>query len=76
MTEQITYNNQILAIIIKNNYTNKGVTFLQKFEKAFAEYCGVQFGVGVCNGTVALYLAFVSLGIGKGDEVIVPNFTV
>jgi aminotransferase EvaB len=44
------------------------------FEKKYAEYCGVQYGVGVDNGTNAIVLALYSLGIGKGDEVItVPN---
>jgi perosamine synthetase len=60
---------------ISTGWISSSGTYLQKFEKAFAEYCGVQFGVGVCNGTVALHLALVSLGIGKGDEVIIPNFT-
>ena len=50
-------------------------SYLQKFEKAFAEYCGVQFGVGVCNGTIALHVALKALGIQEGDEVIIPDFT-
>ena len=37
--------------------------------------CGVKYGVAVCNGTQALHLALVSLGIGPGDEVIIPDFT-
>ena len=37
--------------------------------------CGVTYGVAVCNGTQALHLALVSLGIGPGDEVIIPDFT-
>ncbi len=40
------------------------------FEKAFAEYCGVQGAVGVGNGTDALFLALKTLGVGQGDEVI------
>jgi len=60
---------------VSSGWISSSGTYLQKFEKAFAEYCEVQFGVGVCNGTVALHLALVSLGIGKGDEVIIPNFT-
>ena len=47
----------------------------EKFEKAFAEYCGAQFCVGVGNGLDALMLALKALGIGEGDEVIVPSNT-
>ena len=49
--------------------------YVKAFEEAFAEYCGVKYAVGVCNGTVALHLALTCLGIGKSDEVIVPDFT-
>jgi dTDP-4-amino-4,6-dideoxygalactose transaminase len=45
------------------------------FEKEFAQYCGRKFSVGVNSGTDALFLALLSLGIGKNDEVIVPAFT-
>jgi dTDP-4-amino-4,6-dideoxygalactose transaminase len=40
------------------------------FEKEFARYCGVRYGVGVASGTDALYLALKAVGIGKGDAVI------
>ena len=45
------------------------------FEKEFSGYCGSRFAVGVNSGTDALFLALLSLGIGPGDEVIVPVFT-
>ena len=48
--------------------------YIPAFENAFAEYCGVKHGIAVCNGTVALHLALVALCIGKGDEVIIPDF--
>lgn len=45
------------------------------FEKEFAKFLGVKHVVGVANGTEALVLAIKALGIGPGDEVIVPSFT-
>ncbi len=45
------------------------------FEKAFAEYCEVEHCIGVGNGLDALYLILKSMGIGEGDEVIVPSNT-
>ena len=47
----------------------------QKFEQKIAEFIGVRHAVVVSNGTVALYLALSALGIGRGDEVIVPDYT-
>lgn len=49
--------------------------FVTDFENAFASYIGVKYATGVCNGTVAIHLAMVALGIKPGDEVIVPTFT-
>ena len=49
--------------------------YITLFENSFAKYCGVRFGVATSNGTTALHLALVALGIGKGDEVIVPDIT-
>ena len=50
--------------------------FISEFEGLFNQYFGVEDGsVAVSNGTVALHLALVTLGIGPGDEVLVPNFT-
>lgn len=47
----------------------------KSFEKAFADYCGVRNCVGVGNGLDALTLCLKALGIGEGDEVIVPSNT-
>lgn len=46
-----------------------------KFEAAMAEYCGTQHGIGCASGSDALLLALLALGVGPGDEVIVPSFT-
>jgi len=48
---------------------------VQKFEEAFAQYMGARFALGVTSGTTALDCAMAALGIGPGDEVIVPAYT-
>ena len=49
--------------------------FIPLFERKFAEYLGVHQAASVCNGTVALHAALLALGVGPGDEVIVPTLT-
>lgn len=49
--------------------------YITQFEESFSKYCGMKYGVATSNGTTALHLALVALGIGKGDEVIVPDIT-
>src|SRR5688572_19633524 len=45
------------------------------FEAEFAAYCGTRHAVGVANGTDALTIALRALGVGPGDDVVVPSFT-
>jgi perosamine synthetase len=49
--------------------------YVTQFEQEFAAFCGAAHGVSTSNGTTALHLAVHSLGIGPGDEVIVPALT-
>lgn len=49
--------------------------YVSEFEKQFASYVGSKYAIAVTNGTVALHLAVLGLGIKAGDEVIVPAFT-
>jgi len=52
-----------------------GGQFVEEFENSFSKYIGSNYTVGVSNGTVALHLAMLALGIGNGDEVIIPANT-
>ena len=52
-----------------------GGSYADRFDEEFARYCGVAAASGVNNGTSALHLAMLALGIGPGDEVIVPANT-
>ncbi len=52
-----------------------GGHFVEEFEKSFAQYSEAKYALGVSNGTTALHLAMLTLGIGTGDEVIIPANT-
>src|SRR5882724_8827475 len=52
-----------------------GGKFVEDFENQFAQYCGTRYCVALNNGTSALHLAMLALGIKSGDEVIVPANT-
>ena len=47
----------------------------QEFENKYAEYHGAKYGIFMANGTVTLECALNALGVGPGDEVIVPDLT-
>lgn len=51
-------------------------SFIKKFEQGMADYIGRNYAVSVTNGTAALEMAMVALGIGFNDEVIMPSFTI
>ncbi len=50
-------------------------SYIEIFETNFAQFCGAKNGIAVSNGTVAIHLALLALGVGPGDEVIVPDLT-
>jgi perosamine synthetase len=60
---------------LDTNWISSNGRFIKEFETKFAEYCGVKHAIRCCNGTAALHLALLALGVGKGDEVIVPDFS-
>lgn len=60
---------------VEQNWISSSGPFVRRFEKAFAEYTGLQNPVAVSNGTTAITLALQALGIEPGDEFIVPSST-
>jgi len=60
---------------IKTNWISSQGSYVRSFEALIAEFCHVSNALAVSNGTVALHLALVSMGVGEGDEVIIPNLT-
>ena len=64
----------VLDAFLSSWISSKG-PYVDKFEDGFSRFVGTRHGVAVSNGTVALHLALVALGIGPGDEVIVPDLT-
>jgi len=60
---------------LDTNWISSMGKYIPAFEEAFASYCGASYGVACSSGTAALHLVLVALGIGFGDEVIVPDFT-
>lgn len=60
---------------LDSNWISSNGHYIERFESAFAEFCGVKHALSCSNGTVALHLALLALGIGAGDEVIVPTLT-
>lgn len=60
---------------LDNQMISSQGSYVQRFEEAWAEYCGTRYAVACSSGTTALTLSLASLGIGPGDEVIVPSFT-
>ena len=62
-------------VCIDTTWISSKGRFVSEFENKFSEYIGVKHATGVCNGTVAIHLALVALGISAGDEVICPTFT-
>ena len=60
---------------LKTNWISSKGKYIEKFEKSFCKYIKSKYAITVNNGTAALHLALLALGIKKGDEVIVPSFT-
>src|SRR5437879_4848516 len=59
----------------RHGWNDQWNSYLRRFEQSFAEYIGVKHALATSSCTGALHLALLALGIGKGDEVIVPELT-
>ena len=64
-----------VAEAVRSSWISSTGSYLQRFEREFADLCGTRSAVAVCNGTVALHLALLGLDVRPGDEVIVPSLT-
>ncbi len=60
---------------LQSNWISSAGKYIPVFEEKFAAECGCRYGISCCNGTIALHLALAALGLGPGDEVILPTFT-
>jgi perosamine synthetase len=65
---------QAVVEVLKSDWLTTGPK-VQEFEQAIADYVGAKYAVAVSNGTAALHATMYALGIGAGDEVIVPPMT-
>lgn len=63
------------ADAVASTWISSSGKYLDRFEQEFAAACDCRFALGTSNGTTALHLALAALGVGPGDEVIVPSMT-
>lgn len=61
---------------VATSWISSSGRYIEAFEDKFSQYCGTKYGIATTSGTTALHLAFVAIGIEKGDEVIMPSFTI
>src|ERR1700675_3385923 len=61
---------------LDSRWVSSGGPFVERFERTFGEALGMPPGVAVFNGTAAIEAALYGLGVGEGDEVIMPSFTI
>ncbi|MFW6126038.1 MAG: DegT/DnrJ/EryC1/StrS family aminotransferase [Chloroflexota bacterium] len=60
---------------LDSSWISSSGRYVERFERAFADFCSAKHAASCCNGTVALHLALMALGVKQGDEVIVPTLT-
>ena len=60
---------------LKTNWISSSGKYIDLLEQKFAKFCNAEHGIACSNGTTAIHLALETIGIGPGDEVIIPDFT-
>ena len=65
-----------LAECIDTGWISSEGPFVQRLEESMAQRVGRKYGVAVCNGSAALELGVAALGVGAGDEIILPTLTI
>lgn len=67
---------ELVLDCLRTGWISSAGKYLERFETEWARYCGMEHGVAVSNGTVALQIAMQIIGLKPGDEVIMPTFTI
>jgi len=70
--KEIEYINECL----RSGWISSAGRFIEEFERKWAEYCDMKYGIAMSNGTTALQAAVGCIGLQPGDKVIVPTFTI
>lgn len=70
--KEIEYVNECL----RTGWISSAGRFIEEFERKWAEYCGMKYGIAMSNGTTALQAAVGCIGLQPGDKVIMPTFTI
>lgn len=70
--KEIEYVNECL----RTGWISSAGRFIEEFERKWAEYCSMKYGIAMSNGTTALQAAVACIGIEPGDKVIMPTFTI
>lgn len=66
---------EYLTDCLKSGWISSLGGYIVRFEEKFSRYCGARYGLATSSGTTALHLALATLGIGPGDEVLIPTLT-
>jgi perosamine synthetase len=77
VAEPVLGDPEIDAVVdcVRSGWISSKGKYVEAFERDFPAFCQTSYGVSTSNGTTALHLALIALGLGPGDEVIVPTLT-